>query len=91
MGRMSKQHAIGCGQGQRVTGAFLPGLMLRTRHKLLTLHPGKLAERAIGRFIAPYALRRRVHRIAAVAVLVIPIVLIAMHHNLVPNFPPGDF
>ena len=89
MGRVSKEHSIGRGQGQRVTGALFPGLMLRTRHELLALHPGKLAERAIRGFIAPDALGRRVHRITAVAVLVIPIVLVAMDDNLVAQLSSG--
>ena len=44
MGRMAKEHSVGRGQGQRVAGAFFPGLMLWTRHQLLALNPGKLAE-----------------------------------------------
>ena len=91
MGRVTKEHAIGRGQGQRVAGALFPRLMLRTRHELLALNPGKLAERAIRGFIAPDALGRRIHRITAIAFFIITIVLVAMDDNLIAHFPARDF
>ena len=65
--------------------------MLWSWHQLLALHAGKLAERAVWCFIAPDALRGGVHRISAVAFLIVAIILIAMHHNLITNRPAGDF
>jgi hypothetical protein len=61
--------------------------MLGFRHQLARLHAAELGERAVGRLVAPDALRRRQHRVAAVAVLVVAVVLIAMNDDLVADFP----
>src|SRR3546814_6348899 len=42
---------------------------------------------AVGRLVAPDALRRREHRVAAVALLVVAVVLIAVDHDLVADLP----
>src|SRR3546814_16969844 len=42
---------------------------------------------AVGRLVAPDALRRREHRVAAVALLVVAVVLIAVDHALVADLP----
>src|SRR3546814_7166152 len=51
------------------------------------LHTGELGEGAVGRLVAPDALRRREHRVAAVALLVVAVVLIAVDHDLVADLP----
>ncbi len=84
---VAKEHAVGGGERQRIAGAFFPGQMLGPLHKLAILHAGKLRETAVRRLIAPDALRRREHRIAAVAFLIVAIVLIAMDHNFVADLP----
>ena len=84
---MAEQHAIGRGQRQRVAGAFFPGQVFGARHQLLRLHPGKLREGSVGRLIAPDALGRRKHRVAAVALFVVAIVLVAVDHHLVADLP----
>src|SRR4029079_318203 len=72
---------------ERVAGGLLPGEMLRPLQELAVLNARELGERAVRGFVAPDALRRREHRIAAVTFLVVAVVLIAMDHNLVANFP----
>src|SRR4051812_1892285 len=64
--------------------------MLRARHQLAVLHAAELRERAVRRLVAPDALRRREHRVAAVALLVVAVVLIAMNDNLVAALPALD-
>jgi hypothetical protein len=46
-----------------------------------------LGERAVGRFIAPNALRGG-EGVAAVALFVVAVVLVAVNHNLVADLPP---
>ncbi len=87
---MPEQHAVGGGQGQRVAAALLPGQVLRPRHQLLRLHAGELGEGAVRRLVAPDALGRRVHRVAAIALLVVAIVLVAVDHDLVAHLPALD-
>src|ERR671918_392205 len=57
------------------------------RHQLARLHPAELGERAVGGFVAPDALARRQHRVAAVAFLVVAVVLVAVDHHLVADLP----
>ena len=64
--------------------------MLRARHQLPVLHPAELGERAIRRLVAPDALRRREHRVAAIAFLVVAVVLVAMNDDLVADLPSLD-
>ena len=59
---MAEQHAIGGGEGKRVTGRLFPGQMRRLGHELARLHPAELRERAIRRLVAPDPLRRRQQR-----------------------------
>ncbi len=61
--------------------------MLRSRHQLARLHAAELREAAVRRLVAPDALRGRQHRVAAVAVLVVAVVLIAMHDDFVADLP----
>ena len=87
---MAEQHAIGGRERQRVAGAFLPGQMLRTHHQLAVLHAAELREGAVRRLITPDALRRREHRVAAVAFLVVAVVLVAMDDDFVADLPALD-
>src|SRR5262249_14890748 len=87
---MAEQHAVGGRKRQRVARGFLPGQMLRFRHQLPRLHPAELGERAVGRLVAPDALRWREQRIAAVALLIVPVVLIAVDDDLVADLPAPD-
>ena len=64
--------------------------MLGAGHQLLRLNTGELCKGAIGRLIAPDSLRGREHRIAAIAFLIITIVLVAMDHDLIADFPCFD-
>src|SRR5262249_33827380 len=50
-------------------------------------HAAELGERAVRRLVAPDALRGRQHRIAAIAVLVVAVVLIAVDDHLVADLP----
>ena len=84
---MAEQHAVGGGERQRVAGRLFPGQMLRPRQQLAVLHAGELGERAVGRLVAPDALRRREHRIAAVTLLVVAIVLVAVDDDFVADLP----
>src|SRR5688572_30132894 len=84
---MAEQHAVGGGERQRVAGGLLPGEMLRPRQKLPVLNARKLRERAVRRFVAPNALGRREHRVAAVTFLVVAVVLVAMDDDLVADLP----
>ena len=65
--------------------------MLGPLHQLSVLHAAKLREGAIRRFITPDALRGGKHRVAAVAFLVVAIVLIAVNHHFIADFPALDF
>src|SRR3546814_2646387 len=71
----------------RVAAVRPPGQVARPRHDLAVLHTGELGEGAVGRLVAPDALRRREHRVAAVALLVVAVVLIAVDHDLVADLP----
>ncbi len=84
---MAEQHAIGGGEGQRVAGALFPGQVLGARHQLPALHLGELGEGAVRRLVAPDALRGREHRVAAVALLVVAVILVAMDDDLVAHLP----
>ncbi len=84
---VTEQHPVGGGQRQRVAGAFFPRQVLGARHELLGLHIGELREGAVRGFIAPDPLGRRIHRVAAVAFLVVTIVLVAVDHHLVADLP----
>src|SRR5689334_7820214 len=61
--------------------------MTRALKQLAVLHAAELGEGAIRRLVAPDALARREHRIAAVALLVVAVVLIAVDDDLVANLP----
>src|SRR5215813_8968015 len=84
---MTEQHAVGGGECQRVAGSFFPSEMLRSLEQLTVLHAAKLRERAVWRLVAPDALRRREHGIAAVAFLVVTVVLVTVDDDLVTDFP----
>ena len=84
---MTKQHAIGGGERERVAGRFFPGQMRGLLHELARLHAAELRERAVRRLVAPDALRRRQQRVAAVAVFVVAVVLIAVNDHLVADLP----
>ena len=84
---MAEQHAIGRGEGERVGGALLPAEMLRALHELARLHLAELRERAVRRLVAPDALAGGEHRIAAVALLVVAIVLVTVDDDLVTDLP----
>src|SRR5579864_4317114 len=88
--RMAEQHAIGGGERERIAARLLPGKMRRLDHELARLHAAELRERAVRRFVAPDALRRRQQRIAAIAVLVVAVVLIAVNDDLVADLPALD-
>ncbi len=87
---VAEQHAVGGRERQRVAGAFFPGQMLWTRHALARLHAAELGKAAIGGLIAPDALGRREHRVAAIALLIVAIVLVAVDDDLVARFHAGD-
>ena len=87
---VAEQHAVGGGQRQGVGCGLLPGQVLGPVHQLPVLHPAELGERAVGRLVAPDALRRREHRVAAVAFLVVAVVLIAVDDDLVADLPALD-
>jgi hypothetical protein len=87
---VAEQHPVGGGQRQRVAGAFFPGQVLGPRHQLLRLHAGELGERAVRRLVAPDPLGGREHRVAAVALLVVAVVLVAVDHDLVADLPVLD-
>ena len=87
---MAEQHAIGGGERQRVGGRLFPGEMLGALHELAVLHAAELGEGAVRRLIAPDALRGREHRVAAVALLVVPVVLVAVDDDLVADLPALD-
>ena len=84
---VAEQHAIGGGERQGVGGALLPAQVLRPRHQLAVLHPAELGEGAVRRLVAPDALRGGKHRVAAVALLVVAVVLVAMDDDLVADLP----
>ena len=87
---VAEQHAVGRRERQRVAGAFFPAQMLGPRHQLLALHRGELREGAIGRLVAPNPLAVREHRVPAIAVLIIAVILIAMDHHLIADLPARD-
>ena len=84
---MAEQHAVGGGERQRVGGALLPGEMLGALHELAGLDLAELSEGAVRRLIAPDALAGGEHRIAAVALLVVAVVLVTVDHDLVAHLP----
>jgi hypothetical protein len=89
MGPVAEQHAIGGGEGQDVAAALLPAEVARPGHDLLGLDPGELGEGTVRGLVAPDALGRREHGVAAVALLVVAVVLIAVDHDLVADVPAG--
>ena len=64
--------------------------MLWPFEKLTILDAAELRERSIGRLVAPNALAWRKHRIAAVALFVVAVVLVAVNDDLVADLPPLD-
>ena len=84
---MAEQHAVGCRERERVAGGLFPGQVLGTFHQLAVLHAAELRERAVRRLVAPDALRGREHRIAAVALLVVAVVLVAVDDDFVADLP----
>ena len=88
---VAEQHAVGGGERQYVAGGLLPGEMLRPLQELSVLHAGELGKGAVGGLVAPDALRRREHRITAIALLVVAIVLIAMNDDFVSHLPAFHF
>ena len=87
---MAEEHAISGRQHQRVAGAFFPSQVLRPFEKLTVLDAAELCERAIGGLITPNALARRKHRIAAVALFIVAVILIAVNDDLVADLPAFD-
>src|SRR5713226_8164181 len=61
--------------------------MRRTLHELACLHLAELREGSVRRLVAPDALAGREHRIAAVALLVVAVILVAVHDDLVADLP----
>src|SRR6476469_6874547 len=61
--------------------------MLRAFHQLAGLHLAELRERAVRRLVAPDALAGGEHRIAAVALLVVAVVLVTVDDDLVADLP----
>ena len=90
MGVMAEEHPIGGRQRQRITGAFLPGQMLGTRHELLRLDAGELGEGAVMGLVTPDALGGREHRVAAIAFFVVAVILVTVDDDLVADFPAFD-
>lgn len=84
---MTKQHPVSRCQGQCVTSTFFPGQVLGARHQLLGLSAGELSKRTVRRFIAPDALAVGIHRVAAVALLVVTVVLVTVNDDFVTHFP----
>ena len=84
---VAEQHAVGGRKRQRIAGRLFPRQVLGPRHELAVLHAAELRERAVRRLVAPDALRRREHRVAAVAFLVVAVVLVAVDDDLVADFP----
>ena len=84
---VAEQHAVGRRQGQGIAGRLLPGEMARTGHELLGLDSGELGEAAIAGLVAPDALTGGIHRIAAIAFLIVAIVLVAVYDDLVTDLP----
>src|ERR1051326_7687754 len=87
VGRMTEQHAIGGRERKGVAGRLFPGEVPRLLHQLARLNPTELRERTVRRLVTPDALGGREQRIAAVALLVVPVVLVAMDDDLVAYFP----
>src|SRR5829696_8810638 len=83
----AEQHPVGGRERQRVAGRFLPGEVARPGHQLARLHAAELGEGAVRRLVTPDALRGREHRVAAVALLVVAVVLVAVHDDLVADLP----
>ena len=61
--------------------------MLRLRQQLPGLHAGELGKGTIRRLVAPDPLRVGEHRVAAVALLVVAVILIAVDDDLVAHLP----
>ena len=85
---VAEQHPVGGGERQGVAGRLFPGQVLGARQQLSGLHPAELGEAAVRRLIAPDALAGGEHRVAAVAILVVAVVLIAVDDDLVARLPP---
>src|SRR6266851_3111107 len=84
---MAEQHAVGGGERQHVAAALLPGEVQRPLHELPALHARELREGAVGRLVAPDALARREHGVAAIALLVVAVILVAVDDDLVADLP----
>ena len=61
--------------------------MLGPLHQLTVLRAAELGERTVRRLIAPNPLRRRVHRVAAIALFIVAVVLIAVDDDFVADLP----
>src|SRR5580693_1012651 len=84
---MAEQHAVSGGKRERVGRRLLPGEVLGLGHELARLHAAELREGTVGRLVAPDALGRREHRVAAVTLLVVAVVLVAMNDHLIADMP----
>src|SRR6476659_9252889 len=84
---MPKQHAVRGGESKRVAGRFLPSEVLRPWQKLAALHARELREGSVRPLVAPDAPRGGEHRVAAVALFVIAVVLIAVDDDFVADLP----
>ena len=87
---MAKKHAVGGCKRQRVAGALLPGQVFWPLQQLAVLNAAELRKRTVRRLIAPDALARRKHRIAAVALFIVAIVLIAVDDDFIADLPALD-
>ncbi len=64
--------------------------MLRAGQELAGLDAAKLRKGAVRRFISPDSLRGGEHRVAAIALLIIAIVLIAVNDDFIADLPALD-
>ncbi len=87
---VAEQHPVGRGQRQRVASGLFPCQVLGTWHQLLRLHIGKLGEGSVGGLVAPDTLAGGIHRIAAVALFVVAVILVAVDHDFVADLPAFD-
>src|SRR4028118_78028 len=81
-GRAPRPRAAGRG-----AAGLLPGRVLGPGHGLARLDAAELGEGAVGGLVAPDPLGRRVHRVTAVALLVVAVVLVAVDDDLVADLP----
>ena len=87
---VAEQHAVCCCQCQRVAGGLFPSQVLGTRHQLLRLNFGELSKGTVACLVTPDTLGIREHRVAAVTMFVVAIILVTVDDNLVANFPVLD-